>query len=48
MLLTRLHDRLIPTALATQLQPTDSRLKAASRNYQQALDHLAQQNGLAI
>ncbi len=47
MLITRVHDRLIPTALAIQTDPTDSRLKAAADTYQQALDHLAQQNGLA-
>ncbi len=48
MLLTRVHDRLLPTALAHQSAPDSSnRLKAAAANYQRALDTLAQQNGLA-
>jgi len=47
MLLTRVHDRYLPTALATQLGPSHNRLKAASDSYQRALDQLARQNGLA-
>src|SRR4051794_10099859 len=47
MLLTRIHDRYLPTALATQLGPSHNRLKAASDSYQRALDQLARQNGLA-
>jgi len=47
MLLTRVHDRYLPTALATQLGPSNNRLKAASDSYQRALDQLARQNGLA-
>src|SRR3954470_1474257 len=47
MLLTRIHDRYLPTALVTQLGPSHNRLKAASDSYQRALDQLARQNGLA-
>ena len=47
MLLTRVHDRYLPTALATQLGPSHNRLKAATDSYQRALDQLARQNGLA-
>jgi hypothetical protein len=48
MLLTRVHDRLLPTGLAHQADPHDrSRLHAAAANYQRALDTLAAQNGLA-
>src|SRR5207249_492637 len=43
MLITRVHDRLLPTALAQQLDPKiDTRLKAAANTYQRALDNLAQ------
>jgi hypothetical protein len=48
MLITRVHDRLLPTALATQIEPVDSRLKAATDTYQHALDDLARHNGLAV
>jgi hypothetical protein len=48
MLLTRVHDRLLPTALAYQAAPeTSNRLRAAAASYQHALDTLAKQNGLA-
>jgi hypothetical protein len=48
MLITRVHDRLLPTALSQQTDTnTGHRLKAASAAYQRALDSLAQQNGLA-
>ena len=47
MLLTRVHDRYLPTALATQLEPSNNRLKAASDSYQRALDNLARLNGLS-
>ena len=47
MLLTRVHERFLPTALAHQADPHPNRLKAAAANYQRALDTLAEQNGLA-
>jgi hypothetical protein len=48
MLLTRIHERVLPTGLAEQLDPhSGSRLHAAAANYQRALDTLAKQNGLA-
>jgi len=48
MLLTRVHDRLLPTALAYQAAPeTSNRLRAAAATYQHAVDTLAKQNGLA-
>ncbi|MDP9145328.1 MAG: hypothetical protein M3N43_11640 [Actinomycetota bacterium] len=48
MLITRVHDRLLPTALSHQADPhTRHRLQAASTAYQRALDTLAEQNGLA-
>ena len=48
MLLTRIHDRFLPTALAYQATPDNSnRLQAAAATYQRALDTLAAQNGLA-
>jgi len=48
MLITRVHDRLLPTALSQQTDAyTGHRLKAASAAYQRALDSLAEQNGLA-
>ena len=48
MLLTRVHERLLPTAAAYQSAPDGSnRLHAAAANYQHALDTLAEQNGLA-
>jgi hypothetical protein len=48
MLITRVHDRLLPTAFSHQTD-TDAghRLKAAAAAYQRALDSLAEQNGLA-
>lgn len=48
MLITRVHDRLLPTALSHQADTyTGHRLHAASTAYQGALDSLAEQNGLA-
>jgi hypothetical protein len=48
ILLTRVHDRLLPTGLATHTDPAaDSNLQAATNAYQRALDTLARQNGLA-
>jgi len=48
MLITRVHDRLLPTGLARQTDPhAEHRLRTASIAYQRALDHLAEQNGLA-
>jgi hypothetical protein len=47
MLLTRVHERFLPTALAHQADPQPTnRLKAAAATYQRALDTLAAQNGL--
>jgi hypothetical protein len=47
MLLTRIHDRILPTGLADQLDPTSSsRLHKAALNYQRALDTLTTQNGV--
>jgi hypothetical protein len=48
LFLTRAHDRLLRTGLAhlTDPQPTPLRT-TANRNYQTALDTLAQQSGLA-
>jgi hypothetical protein len=48
MLLTRIHDRFLPTALAYQAAPQGSnRLRAAATTYQHAIDTLAEHNGLA-
>jgi hypothetical protein len=48
MLITRIHERLLPIALAQQADPhTGYRLKTAAAAYQRALDNLAEQNGLA-
>ena len=48
MLLTRIQERLLPTALADQAAPhSSSRLRTAAAAYQSALDTLAEQNGLA-
>jgi hypothetical protein len=48
MLITRVHDRLLPTALAHQTDThTEHQLRKASTAYQRALDTLAEQNGLA-
>ena len=48
MLLTRVHERLLPTGLAHQADPhSTNRLNAAAAIYQRALDNLAAQNGLA-
>lgn len=47
MLLTRIHDRILPTSLDEQLDlASNSRLHKAALNYQRALDNLATQNGL--
>jgi hypothetical protein len=48
MFLTRIHDRLLPTGLAHLTDPTDTGpLRAAATRYQQAIDTLAHQNGIA-
>jgi hypothetical protein len=48
MLLTCVHDRLLPTGLAAQRHPTGGgRLQTAANTYQHALDALARQNRLA-
>ena len=48
MLITRLHDRLLPTSLAYQAAPKGSnRLQVAAMAYQRTLDSLAEQHGLA-
>ena len=48
MLITRLHDRLLPTSLAYQAAPKGSnRLQAAAMAYQRTLDSIAEQHGLA-
>jgi hypothetical protein len=48
MLLTRIYDRLLPTALAHQAAPDwPNRLQAAAATYQRALDTITEQNGLA-
>lgn len=48
MLITRVHDRLLPTAADHQASTnTGHRLQTASAAYQRALDNLADQNGLA-
>ena len=47
MLLTRLHDRILPAGLADQLEPaSSSRLHKAALNYQHALDTHLTQNGV--
>jgi hypothetical protein len=47
VLITRVHERLLPTGLADHLDPTSSsRLHKAALNYQHALDTLATQNGV--
>ena len=48
MLLTRVHDRLLPTGLAhlTDPTPSDPALKAAAHSYQKALDNLANKIGI--
>jgi hypothetical protein len=47
LFLTRAHDRLLRTGLAELTDPQLRPLQAASRNYQRALDQLAEQSGLA-
>jgi hypothetical protein len=48
MLITRVHERLLPYALAHQADTnTGHRLQTASAVYQRALDNLADQNGFA-
>jgi hypothetical protein len=48
MLITRLHDRLLPTSLAYQAAPKGSnRLQVAAMAYQRTLDSIAEQHGLA-
>jgi hypothetical protein len=49
MILTRLHDRILPASLA-ELTPTTGppgRLRAAATAYQQAIDHIIHDTGLA-
>jgi len=47
--LTRIHDRLLPTGLAQLAEPASDRtaLRAAARTYQNAIDNLTRQAGLA-
>jgi hypothetical protein len=48
MLITRVHDRFLPTALAQQTDcRSEGKLHTAARTYQHALDALAQHIGLA-
>jgi hypothetical protein len=50
MLLTHIHTRLLQPGLATLTDPDPplpTPLRAASRNYQRALDQLSQEAGLA-
>jgi hypothetical protein len=49
MLLTRVHDRLLPTALAHLTDPTPTRgpLQAAAHAYQNVIDNLTRDAGLA-
>ncbi len=47
LFLTRAHDRLLRTGMAELTDPTPGPLKAASRNYQKALDKLTNESGLA-
>jgi hypothetical protein len=49
MLLTRVHERLLPTALAhlTDTTPIRGPLRTAANAYQAAIDNLTQQVGLA-
>jgi predicted MarR family transcription regulator len=49
MLLTRIHERLLPTALAQQLDPAldSGPLRTAARAYQTAIDKLSTQTGVA-
>jgi hypothetical protein len=49
MLLTRVHERLLPTALAQLTEPPPTpppRLRTAARAYQNAIDDLTRQIGL--
>lgn len=47
MLLIRIHERILPTGLDEQLDPTsNSRLRKAAITYQHALDSLTAQNGV--
>jgi hypothetical protein len=47
LFLTRAHDRLLRTGLAELTAPDPGPLQTASRAYQKALDHLAEESGLA-
>ncbi len=47
LFLTRTHDRLLRTGLAELADPGPSPLRAASRAYQTAIDHLTRESGLA-
>ena len=48
MFLTRIHDRLLPTGLATLAEAThDGPLRAAANTYHKAIDALARDHGLA-
>jgi hypothetical protein len=45
--LARVHDRILRAGLADLHDPTPTRLRAASRTYQAALDQLTRQAGIA-
>ncbi|HEX5400816.1 MAG TPA: hypothetical protein VFX16_00795 [Pseudonocardiaceae bacterium] len=47
LFLTRVHDRLLRTGVAHLCNPEPNPIRTASRNYQTAIDHLAQRSGLA-
>jgi hypothetical protein len=47
LFLTRAHDRLLRTGLAQLHDPSNQRLRTATHNYQQAVDDLTRESGLA-
>ncbi|MCA1703950.1 MAG: hypothetical protein LC789_18630 [Actinobacteria bacterium] len=47
LFLTRAHDRLLRTGLSQLAEPEPGALQTASRNYQKAIDKLAEESGLA-
>ena len=47
MFLSAVHDRLLPTGLADLAATTPTRLRAASKTYQAAIDDLTHRVGLA-
>ncbi len=47
MLLSAVHDRLLPTGLAHLHTPTPTPLRTAARNYQTAIDTLTHTTGIA-